>query len=74
MIKIDVLDMIDVEFEEFENDRNRRKNIKHLVNFSHDIGDYNKKEIEFSKPKFKKEITTKVYIKNSKNNNKNKLF
>lgn len=71
MIKIDIIEMIDEEFEEFERDRNRRKNLKELISFKAPIINYNEKEMMIPEPKVKKQISTTIYIKNSKNN---KLF
>lgn len=63
--------MIDQEFDEFEQDHNKRKNIREFINFKSSTFDYSEKKFEVYDVKFKKKLTTSVYIKN---NNKNQLF
>ena len=63
--------MIDQEFEEFEQDRNKRKNIKGFLSFSSSEFNYAEQQFKVTDPKFKKKLTTSVYVKS---NNKNQLF
>ena len=63
--------MIDDTLDEFENDSKRERNLKAFVNFDRSSYNYIEKGFDLGKPKFKKKLTTSVYIKN---NNKNSLF
>lgn len=67
--------MIDQEFEDFENDRKSRKNIKLLLSFNKNSAlHYDEKNIIMTTPKFKKKLSTSIYIKQTKNKNNNQLF
>jgi hypothetical protein len=75
MKNIDINDMIDQEFEDFENDRKSRKNIKLLLSFNKNSAlHYDEKNIIMATPKFKKKLSTSIYIKQTKNKNNNQLF
>jgi hypothetical protein len=75
MKNIDINDMIDQEFEDFENDRKSRKNIKLLLSFNKNSAlHYDEKNIIMTTPKFKKKLSTSIYIKQTKNKNNNQLF
>jgi hypothetical protein len=71
MKNISINEMIDQEFEEFEQDRNKRKNIKGFLNFAMSELSYNEQSFNISELKFKKKLTTSVYVKG---NNNNQLF
>jgi hypothetical protein len=71
MKNISINEMIDQEFEEFEQDRNKRKNIKGFLNFAMSELNYNEQSFNISELKFKKKLTTSVYVKG---NNNNQLF
>jgi hypothetical protein len=71
MTNISINEMIDQEFEEFEQDRNKRKNIKGFLNFAMSELNYNEQSFNISELKFKKKLTTSVYVKG---NNNNQLF
>ena len=67
MKNIHINEMIDQEFEEFEQDRNRRKNIKGFLSFTSSDYSYNEQSFNINEMKFKKKLTTSVYVKGSKN-------
>tara|TARA_Y100000766_G_C18669430_1_gene489247 strand:- start:536 stop:742 length:207 start_codon:yes stop_codon:yes gene_type:complete len=60
---------MDEELDKFFKDRNRFKNLKKLVDFNFEVEDFEGKDINVSKPKYKKKLKTSVFIKN---NNRNK--
>ena len=59
MFKIDM----EKELEDFNRDRGRFKNLKKMMDFKLDANEFNGKNIEMNKPKYKKKLKRAKYIK-----------